>query len=58
MGGTGTGKVRQVSKMLKAIHAREDRRAAAEKMAAVITELRRQRLNKAPVCWKKTAMRP
>ena len=53
-----SGKVRQVSKMLKAIHAREDRRAAAEKMAAVITELRRQRLNKAPVCWKKTAMRP
>ena len=42
-----SGKVRQVSKMLKAIHAREDRRAAAEKMAAVITELRRQRLNKA-----------
>mgnify|MGYP001825733892 FL=1 len=42
-----SGKVREVSKMLKAIHAQEDRRAAAEKMAAVIAELRRQRLNKA-----------
>ena len=33
--------------MLKAIHAQEDREAAAEKMGAVIIELRRQRLNKA-----------
>ena len=42
-----SGKVRDVSKMLKAIHAQEDRKAAAEKMGAVISELRRQRLNKA-----------
>ncbi len=42
-----SGKVRDVSKMLKAIHAQEDREAAAEKMGAVIIELRRQRLNKA-----------
>jgi len=42
-----SGKVRDVSKMLKAIHAQEDREAAAEKMGAVISELRRQRLNKA-----------
>jgi len=42
-----SGKVRDVSKMLKAIHAQEDRKAAAEKMEAVITELRRQRLSKA-----------
>jgi len=32
--------------MLKAIHAQEDRKAAAEKMEAVITELRRRRLSK------------
>lgn len=42
-----TGKVRDVSKMLKAIHAQENRKAAAEKMTAVIAELRRQKLNKA-----------
>jgi len=41
------GKVRDVSKMLKAIHAQEDRKAAAEKMTAVIAELRSQRLGKA-----------
>ena len=41
------GKVREVSRMLKAIHAQEDRKAAAGKMEAVITELRRQRLTKA-----------
>ncbi len=42
-----SGKVRDVSKMLKAIHAQEDRKAAAEKMETVIAELRRQRLSKA-----------
>lgn len=42
-----SGKVRDVSKMLKAIHAQEDRKAAVEKMEAVITELRRQKLTKA-----------
>lgn len=42
-----SGKVRDVSKMLKAIHAQEDRKAAAKKMEAVIAELRHQRLNKA-----------
>ena len=42
-----SGKVREVSKMLKAIHAQEDRKAAAEKMGLIITELCRQRLNKA-----------
>jgi putative transposase len=42
-----SGKVRDVARMLKAIHAQEDRKAAAEKMVAVIAELRRQRLAKA-----------
>ena len=42
-----SGKVREVARMLKAIHAQEDRKAAAEKMAAVIAELRCQRLVKA-----------
>jgi hypothetical protein len=37
-------KVRDVSKMLKAIHAQEGRKAAAEKMGAITSELRRQRL--------------
>jgi transposase-like protein len=41
------GKVRGVAKMLKAIHAQESREAAAEKMAAVIAELRAMRLGKA-----------
>lgn len=40
-------KVRDVAKMLKAIHAQENRAAAAEKMAAVVAELRRQRMVKA-----------
>ena len=42
-----SGKVRDVARMLKAIHAQEDRKAAAGKMTAVIAELRRQRLIKA-----------
>ena len=39
--------VREVSHMLKAIHAQENRAAAAEKAEAVIAELRRQRMTKA-----------
>jgi putative transposase len=42
-----SGKVRDVTKMLKAIHAQEDRKAAAEKMKAVIADLRTMKLNKA-----------
>jgi transposase-like protein len=42
-----SGKVRDVSKMLKAIHAQEDRKAAAEKMQAVIADLRARKLVKA-----------
>ena len=42
-----SGKVRDVTRMLKAIHAQEDRRAAAEKMQAVIVDLRAMKLNKA-----------
>jgi putative transposase len=42
-----SGKVRDIARMLKAIHAQEDRRAAAEKMQAVISELRAQRLARA-----------
>ncbi len=42
-----SGKVRDIAKMLKAIHAQEDRKAAAEKMATVVRELRASRLNKA-----------
>ena len=40
-------KVREVSHMLKAIHAQENRSAAQEKADAVIAELRRQRMTKA-----------
>jgi hypothetical protein len=42
-----SGKVRDVAKMLKAIHAQENRKAAAEKMAAVIADLRAMKLTKA-----------
>ncbi len=42
-----SGKAREVARMPKAIHAQEDRKAAAGKMAAVIAELRRQRLARA-----------
>ncbi|MEI4234437.1 IS256 family transposase [Roseovarius sp. D22-M7] len=40
-------KVREVSHMLKAIHAQESRRAAQEKAATVVEDLRRQKLGKA-----------
>jgi transposase-like protein len=40
-------RVREVSHMLKAIHAQESRQAAQEKADAVIAELRRQRLTRA-----------
>lgn len=40
-------KVREVSHMLKAIHAQENRRAAEEKTASVIAELTGQRLTRA-----------
>ena len=40
-------KVREVSHMLKAIHAQENRAAAEEKTETVIAELRRQRLTRA-----------
>ena len=42
-----SGKVRDVSKMLEAIHAQEDRKAAAEKMRTVIADLRAMKLAKA-----------
>ena len=41
------GKMREVSHMLKAIHAQESRAAAQEKAQAVIAELRRQKLTRA-----------
>lgn len=41
------GKMREVSHMLKAIHAQESREAAAEKAQAVVAELRRQKLTRA-----------
>ena len=41
------GKVRDIAQMLKAIHAQEDRKAAAEKMQAVIAELRARKLARA-----------
>jgi len=40
-------KVRDVAHMLKAIHAQENRDTATEKAAAVVAELRRQRMHKA-----------
>ncbi len=42
-----SGKLREVSHMLKAIHAQESRQAAQEKAEAVIVELRRQKLTRA-----------
>jgi transposase-like protein len=42
-----SGKVRDIARMLKAIHAQEDRKAAAEKMASVIAELRAMKLARA-----------
>ncbi len=42
-----SGKMREVSHMLKAIHAQESRKAAAEKAQLVIAELRRQKLTRA-----------
>jgi putative transposase len=42
-----SAKVREVSHMLKAIHAQENRDTAAGKAEAVVTELRRQRMAKA-----------
>lgn len=41
------GKVRDIARMLKAIHAQESRQAATEKIMAVIAELRAMRLAKA-----------
>lgn len=41
------GKVREVSHMLKAIHAQENRAAAAAKMAMVVDQLRAMRLTRA-----------
>ncbi|RCS15692.1 IS256 family transposase, partial [Phyllobacterium salinisoli] len=40
-------KVREISHMLKAIHAQESREAAQEKAAMIIEDLRRQKLGKA-----------
>src|SRR5690606_20241025 len=40
-------KVREISHMLKAIHAQESREAAQEKADTVVEELRRQKLGKA-----------
>ena len=40
-------KVREISHMLKAIHAQESRQAAQEKAATVVEDLRRQKLGKA-----------
>lgn len=42
-----SAKIREVTHMLKAIHAQENRAAAREKAEAVIAELHRQRLDKA-----------
>ena len=42
-----SGKLREVSHMLKAIHAQESREAAQEKAEAVMAELRRQKLTRA-----------
>src|SRR5262249_59753933 len=42
-----TGKVREVVALLKAIHAQEDREAALEKAAQVVTKLQGMRLGKA-----------
>jgi putative transposase len=39
-----SGKVRDIAKMLKAIHAQDNRKAAAEKMAADIADLRAKKL--------------
>lgn len=41
------GKVADVARMLKAIHAQEDRRSAQEKVREVVTKLKAMRLTKA-----------
>ena len=41
------GKVADVARMLKAIHAQEDRRSAEDKVLEVIAKLRAMRLTKA-----------
>lgn len=50
-------KVREISHMLKAIHAQESRLAAQEKAEAVIAELRRQRLPRAAELIEEALMR-
>jgi len=42
-----SAKVREISHMLKAIHAQESRQAAQEKAATVVEDMRRQKLGKA-----------
>ena len=42
-----SGKVRDIARMLKAIHAQEDRMAAAEKIEAMIAQLRAMLISKA-----------
>ena len=41
------GKMNEVSRMLKAIHASEDKQAAVEKAASIVQKLRKKKLNKA-----------
>ena len=53
-----SGRVRDVSKMLKAIHAQEDRKAAAEKMRTVIADLRAMKLVKAAGINRAVTLRP
>lgn len=42
-----SGKVGDIARMLKAIHAQEDRKAAADKMVSVIAELKTMKLVRA-----------
>jgi transposase-like protein len=44
---TPNGRVKEVAKMLKAIHAQEDRQAAEEKIGLVVNKLKQMRLYKA-----------
>ena len=53
-----SGRVRDVSNMLKAIHAQEDRKAAAEKMRTVIADLRAMKLVKAAGINRAVTLRP
>jgi len=49
--------VREISHMLKATYAKESRKAAQEKAATVVEDLRRQKLGRRPSWWRRRSTR-